>query len=133
MVALVLLQDRDCAVCTRQTEWGCNASPGDQGGAWLDHAVLPIRIDGEEVWRCPRRPIKDDPGYWRRLLFFYGMFKKGHLPDPGAVSEQSNKAMQMFAIVDDVVADCAAEQANRRSAAGPPDGQAKRRDAGTRR
>ena len=118
MVALVLLQDRDCAVCTRQAEWGCNARPGDQGGAWLDRAVLPIRIDGEEVWRCPRRPIKDDPGYWRRLLFFYGMYRKGHLPDPGAVSEQSNKAMQLFAIVDDVVAGCAAEQAERRDAGG---------------
>jgi hypothetical protein len=135
VVALVLLQDRDCAVCTRQAEWGCNArqDAGDQGGAWLDRAVLPIRIDGEEVWRCPRRPIKDDPGYWRRLLFFYGMYRKGHLPDPGAVSEQSNKAMQLFAIVDDVVAACAAEEARSPGSPNNHGPRASRRDAGARR
>jgi hypothetical protein len=115
VVALVLLGERDCAVCNRQDEWGCHARRNDDG-SWERKAALPLRIDHEEVFRCPRRPIKDDPGYWRRLLFFYGMFKKGHLPDPGAVSEQSNKAMQLFALLDDAVADCNREKASR----GPP-------------
>jgi len=112
VVALTLLQDRDCAVCTRQAEWGCDARQNPDG-TWSGRAALPIRIADEEVWRCPRRPVKDDPGYWRRLLFFYGMYKKGHLPDPGAVALQSNKAMQLFAILDDVVAECSAAKADR--------------------
>ena len=128
MVALTLLQERDCAVCTRKADWGCDArlnpaalAPGEpldpsRPELWQDRAFMPIRIDDEEVWRCPRRPVKDDPVYWQRLLFYYGMFKKGHLPDPGAVSEQSNKAMQLFALLDDAVADCSREKASR----GPP-------------
>ena len=112
MVALMLLAERDCAVCNRQAEWGCHARQ-DADGSWQNPAALPLRIDHEEVFRCPRRPIKDDPDYWRRLLFFYGMYKKGHLPDPGAVSEQSNKAMQLFGLVDDAVALCQQELAAR--------------------
>jgi hypothetical protein len=122
VVALTLLQERDCAVCTRQAEWGCDAQPA-RDGSWLDRAALPIRIGHEEVWRCPRRPIKDDPGYWRRLLFFYGMYKKGHLPDPGAVSEQSNKAMQLFGVLDDAVAECSAAKADRGPPPPPPGAQ----------
>ena len=112
MVALMLLAERDCAVCNRQAEWGCHARQ-NADGSWQNQAALPLRIDHEEVFRCPRRPIKDDPAFWTRLLFYYGMFKKGHLPDPGAVSEQSARAMQLFALVDDAVALCQQELAAR--------------------
>lgn len=112
MVALMLLQERDCAVCNRQAEWGCHARQ-NADGSWTNKATLPLRIDHEEVHRCPRRPIKDDPAWWRRLLFYYGMFKKGHLPDPGAVAEQSNKAMQLFGLLEDAVALCQQELAAR--------------------
>jgi hypothetical protein len=80
---------------------------------WQDAAALPLAIDGEDVWRCPRRPLKDDPAYWDRLLWFYGLYKKGHLPDPGGVTEQSHKAMELFRILEDVTDDCAREKAER--------------------
>lgn len=85
----------------------------NQNGEWENPAIIPLRIDSEEVYRCPRRPIKEDPQYWDKLLFYFGMYKKGHLPDPGSVSEQSNKIMQVFRIVDDIVADCVKEKAER--------------------
>jgi len=112
VVALMLLQERDCAVCNRQAEWGCHARQSADA-SWERKAALPLRIDHEEVFRCPRRPIKDDPAFWRRLLFYYGMFKKGHLPDPGAVAEQSARAMQLFGLLEDAVAMCQQELAAR--------------------
>jgi hypothetical protein len=116
IVAVLLLPERNCAGCTRQKEWGCDARQiVDEHGEekWIDAAPIPLQIDGEEVRRCPRRPLKDDPRYWNRLLFFYGLYKQGHLPDPGAVTEQSHKAMELFQIIGDVADDCAREKAER--------------------
>ena len=39
---------------------------------------------------------------WRRMLLFYGMYKKGHLPQAGAVMDQSNKAIELFSVFDDI-------------------------------
>lgn len=106
-----LLPERVCGTCSRQEEWGCDAeeTPEDhpQGGkVWLRPAWLPLTIDGKLEWRCPRRPIKDDPLYWQRLLFHYALFKDGHLPDEGAVASQSFKAMSLFGIVADTTGEC---------------------------
>ena len=110
-----------CNSCVNQVEWGCDAEETDQddpmgGKVWLRGTQLPLTIDGEMVWRCPRRPILDDPAYWRKLLFHYGLFHDGHLPDQGAVSDQSFKAMSLFGIIDDVMAECERERADQTAA-----------------
>jgi hypothetical protein len=118
----MLLPERDCTCCTQQEEWGCGAHLAvDDAGeeVWVGAAAVPVEIDGEEVWRCPRRPILDDPSGWDRLLFYYRLYDKGHLPDSGAVTDQGHRAMQLMALVDRTVQTCRDEldERNRQRAA----------------
>ena len=105
------MPERKCEGCKYRAMWGCFAEPTaelDEEGRmiWRNAAMIPSVIDDEEVWRCPRRPIKDDPAYWGRLLFAYGFYKQGILPDAGALYDQSNKAMLMFGVLDDINREC---------------------------
>ncbi len=117
-MALSLLPERNCATCTRQEEWGCHAEETsedhpDGGKVWLRPAWMPLTIDNELVWRCPRRPLLDDPAYWKRLLFHYSLYKDGHLPDEGAVSSQSFKALSLFGVIGDATSECEQDKADR--------------------
>ena len=108
---MALLPERVCQTCVSQEAWGCDAEETDQddpmgGKVWRRPAQLPLTIDGELVWRCPRRPLKDDPTYWQRLLLHYDLFRDGHLPDEGGVSSQSFKAISLFGVVADTMAEC---------------------------
>lgn len=47
------------------------------------------------------------------VLKFYGMFRKGFLPNVGAIADQSNKAVEVFRILDDANDACDAEEAKR--------------------
>lgn len=88
--------------------------PGHEGElVWRDPAALPLTIDGEEVWRCPRRPLKDAPAYWAELMDAYDLFKRGHLPDPGHVSEQSARGLTLLRLTDQMVESCRQERIER--------------------
>jgi hypothetical protein len=112
------MPERVCTTCVNQALWGCDAEETDeddpQGGGkiWLKASQLPLLIDGENVWRCPRRPILNEPLYWKRLLFHYDLFREGHLPDEGAISSQSFKAMSLFGVLADAMAQCEQDKAN---------------------
>ncbi len=88
--------------------WGCDAEETDkedpQTGEkiWIKAAQVPLVMDGENVWRCPRRPIKDDPKYWEKLLFHYQLFRDGYLTDGGSIMDQSFKAITLFGAVQDI-------------------------------
>jgi hypothetical protein len=116
------MPERNCKTCKRQAEWGCYAVETDEidpftgEKVWRNPALLPLTLDDENVWRCPRRPIKDDPLYWQKLLFHYGLYKSGFLQDEGGVTSQSFKAMVMFGIIDDAMAECGKEKAERETA-----------------
>jgi hypothetical protein len=109
------MPERDCSGCTKQREWGCNAHRvasneddpealrGEDGKwwKWVNPADLPIAFDGEKDWyACPRQHIRRNPDYWRRILLFYGHYQNGYLPQKGAIIDQSNKAMVIFAMVE---------------------------------
>lgn len=47
------------------------------------------------------------------MLKFYGMFRKGFLPNVGAIADQSNKAIEVFRILDDANDACDAEATKR--------------------
>jgi hypothetical protein len=68
---------------------------------------------GEETFACPRQHLKENPAYWATILKFYGMFRKGHLPGRGAIVDQSNKAIEVFRILDDANDACDHEEARR--------------------
>lgn len=108
------MRERQCHGCTKQVEWGCFATriPASDDGEeqWLRPAHLPITFMGEETWACPRQHIRQNPIFWAKILKFYGMYKKGHLPDRGAVVDQSNRAIEIFNILDDANEDCDREE-----------------------
>lgn len=86
---------------------------------------------GVDTFACPRASLRTDPMYWGKLLKFYGMYKKGHLPDVGAIVDQSNRAIEIFRILDEANDLCDAEQEklanerrNRQAGRGaPPNGK----------
>jgi len=101
VIALVLLPERDCAACTdrQQRAWGCHAVQNEDGD-WENAAEDPIELDGETAFRCPRRPIKDDPRGWHQLLTYRRMMNKGFLPEAGGLHDQPVRLMSMLSLVD---------------------------------
>jgi hypothetical protein len=113
------MPERQCVGCKKQVEWGCEAyrekvlpktagaRPDQHGNWWLWHnpARLPMTVDDEESYACPRQDLKERPREWSRMLMFYGLWKKGHLPQGGSVLDQSNRAMELFQILDAVNAE----------------------------
>lgn len=68
---------------------------------WDNPATMPVQFHGEEVYACPRQTLHEQPREWSTLLFYYGMYKKGHLPDRGSISEQSASMIEAFRVIDD--------------------------------
>jgi hypothetical protein len=70
-------------------------------------------MDGEELWACPRQDLKRRPTEWHEMLLFYGFYTKGHLPQSGAIMDQSAKAIAVFRVFDDINAECDKAEAER--------------------
>lgn len=89
--------------------WGCE-SP----------APVPLLIAGEEHWRCPRRPILDQPQLFGELFWMYRQIEQGILPDPGGIFDQANQFVECWAIIDSTLSECYEEKARqaRRSGRG---------------
>ena len=122
------MPERDCRDCKRQKEWGCRAFQyreyvvgEDPRLSWVRPAATPLRIDDEEIYACPRSPLLEEPHYWSSVFKYYGFYKKGFLPQKGALEDQSNKAMELFRVLDSVNHDCdEAEQKKRDRPRGDP-------------
>lgn len=115
-----LMPERQCVGCRNQVRWGCEAEPTgevDELGqpVWLRPAELPLTIDDEETFACPRQDYHRRPGAWNAMLKFYGMYKQGFLPQAGAVQDQANRAVEVFRVFDDVSATCDKEEAESRT------------------
>lgn len=110
------MPERDCSKCTRQEIWGCEAKEYDRKGAggmpaldlegkvitvWHKPAKVALMVEGKPTYACPRQTLREQPKEWSRILMLYGMFNKGHLPDLGAVTHQSNQLMETFRVLDD--------------------------------
>jgi hypothetical protein len=124
------MPERNCGTCKNQVRWGCTArrwrTPAedelDGPENWVNPAELPYILDDEETWACPRQPIREAPRFFARVLLLYGMYVKGHLPDRGAIVDQSASLLEVFRIIDDANAEAdtmtkaKAEAARRRNA-----------------
>jgi hypothetical protein len=123
------MPERNCGACKNQERWGCHGRrwryPDKDKGEldspenWIKPAEMAVEIDGEETFACPRQPLRQSPGYYGRVLLFYGMYKKGHLPDRGSVVDQSNSLLETLRIIDEANDDADAiirqrEEAKRR-------------------
>lgn len=129
------MPERQCSSCTRQKEWGCTAKrwrtpdpndPDDMDGPenWVNPSHIVQEFDGEQLYSCPRQTLRENAWDWNRLLMLYGMYTKGHLPNAGAVVDQSNLLIQAFRILDDANAECdqelqAQERKRQNRAVGP--------------
>lgn len=118
IAALRLLPNRNCATCVNQAEWGCEGVPytvvlddGEEEVRWHNGSALPLGVLGEDIYCCPRQDLKQNPLVWAAILKFYGMYQKGHFPDPGSVTDQSNKAIELFRIIDDANGACDKQEA----------------------
>lgn len=108
------MPERQCASCNRQDEFGCEAKrwrqpdkdEGDGPENWVKPAYMAVSVGDDESYACPRQTIREQPRDWNRLLMFYGMYAKGHLPNSGAVVDQSNVLIEAFRILDDANAEC---------------------------
>ncbi|MBY0560012.1 hypothetical protein [Hyphomicrobium sp.] len=115
------MPDRQCTGCTRQKEWGCEAkrwrtpNPDEPDGKenWVKPAYLSVSLGDEESFACPRQTIREHPAAWSKMLMFYSMFSKGHLPDKGAIVDQSNVMIQLFRIIEEANAECDREERER--------------------
>jgi hypothetical protein len=110
VVATVLLDDRSCEGCTRQEEWGCFGKKlrepvegEDPRAAWTNPAVVPLQIEGEDWYACPRQHIRENPEWWSRLTMYYAAYEKGFLPDAGAFNDQSMSGMLTLQLLDGMI------------------------------
>lgn len=100
-----------CSTCTahQKIEWGCDAYQ-DEKGEWQKKALIPERMDNEDVWVCPRRPVKDDPAFYSELMSLYALYKEGVLADEGSIMSQSTKYVNLMRLVHAAVNECYAEK-----------------------
>ena len=115
-----MMPERQCNGCKKRVEWGCEAErhPSDKENpaaqpdkngnwwVWSKPSILPMIVDGEESYACPRQDLRQHPMEWNKMLLFYGLYKKGHLPERGSVLDQSNRVVEIFRILDDVSFEC---------------------------
>jgi len=71
--------------------WGCDAPP--QKG-------YEVTIDGEELGRCPNRPLLDDGAFLGQAFTFYNWYSKGEFPEAGTWRDQPNAFIELMAIMD---------------------------------
>lgn len=83
-------------------------------------------IDGETVFRCPRRPILENPRLWNEIFFLYSSYKQGFLPEAGGLNDQPSRLMEYLRHVDMMVSECE-EERRRIEKTQPKKGRAKRK------
>lgn len=99
MFSLILLPKWDCATCTafHKAERGCEKEP-----------IVPQEMDGEELTRCPRRPLLDDPALFKEAFEVYSWYKRGYFPDQGSYLDQAAAYVQFIDIFERAIAEAKA-------------------------
>lgn len=112
-MAIRLMPELSCSGCTKQEELGCDAfqfrtpeGNEDPKDTWHNPAHMPITLDGEDTFACPRQTLHEDPDSWASILKYYGFYGKGFLPQTGSIIDQSNSLMDTFRVLDTANAEC---------------------------
>lgn len=97
-----MLPERNCQTCTsvKKELWGC-----------AKDAVEHVEIDGEVFKRCPRLPLLRNPELYSELFWLYSNYKRGILPDSGALYDQSAKYIFLMRYIESVLSECEAYKA----------------------
>jgi hypothetical protein len=59
-----------------------------------------LNIEGEVHLRCPRRPILDDPAFYRELFWLYRQKEKGYLVNHGGLDDLPTFLADAFRVID---------------------------------
>lgn len=91
-------------------QWGCDAQKvrdedvEDENDPdaydWINPAEQPFKLGDEQWWGCPRRPVKDNPGFFAEVIRFRNLRETGFLPYPGSYMQQPNLMIEALAVVD---------------------------------
>lgn len=57
-------------------------------------------IDDEPLLRCPRRPFLEEPAFFNELLWSFGRYKEGHLPEDGGLRSQPYRLIELFRVIE---------------------------------
>ena len=103
------MPERECSGCKSRKCGGARPDAGALPGPesrkvqtnWVNPAQHPVMVMGETSYACPRQHIHQNAAYWAWMLKFYGFYKKGFLPSSGGLLDQSNKAVEIFRVLDD--------------------------------
>jgi hypothetical protein len=99
----------------QRKERGCDARQLADG-TWESPAVMPLRIDEIEDYACPRRPIKDDPDGFGRLMRLHRYYRQGMLPDPGSITQQASRGLELLELVEVTLGECRKTQEEQEAA-----------------
>ena len=98
------MPELDCGKC----------SPGQKiARGCTTPATRSVIMDGEELKRCPRRPLLDEPEGYGQLFWLYGQALDGKLPEPGGIYDQSARTMECFRVIAMAISLCDEEKARR--------------------
>jgi hypothetical protein len=87
----------------------------DGEAVWTDRATAgPQTVGGREWWRCPRRPILDDPRWFVEVLREVRAFRNGRYQIDGGVGRQPNKLVEAVEVVERQLTECDAIKDGRR-------------------
>lgn len=67
-------------------------------------------MDGEELLRCPRRPLLEDPEFFSELFWNYKAFQRGFLPNAGGLEDQPVMLMDSFRVLEQALDLCEAQK-----------------------
>lgn len=89
-----MFPERVCSTCKDQNkkDWGCTTD-----------TALPMTLDGVEIFRCPRRPLLDDPQFFNLIFSTYRHYKDGFLPVSGGILDQAPKMMRAMSAMSTVL------------------------------
>lgn len=79
-------------------EWNCNtcSSGNKQLRGCEQDAPVPLLLDGEEIVRCPRRPLFEEPEAWTEYLQEFHDYQEGRFPELGGTQDQAYGYLQVM-------------------------------------
>lgn len=82
---------------------------------------MPMSLDGKQLWRCPLRPVYENPVFYEEAIAAFSWYKRGFLVDTGTWLDQPSKLLVCIDIIERTVSEIhnheqrVAEQQSRRA------------------
>ena len=64
-------------------------------------------MDGEQLWRCPRRPYFEDPRWFNEVFQAYRWREKGYLSQGGGYDDEVCTFPDLMDVIDTALSDAA--------------------------